>query len=66
MVVHHDQLKNSHTPFQEGKPVCPSREVGEFEVVDVTPPQDGTEGVARVRPTRLRQNINPPQRYGFD
>jgi uncharacterized cupin superfamily protein len=27
MVVHHDQLKHSHIPFQVGKPVCPSREV---------------------------------------
>ena len=27
MVVHHDQLKHSHIPFQAGEPVCPSRRV---------------------------------------
>ena len=66
MVVHHDQLKHSYIPFQEGEPVCPSREVGEFKVVDVTPPHDGIDHIARARPARLRQHINPPVRYGFD
>jgi hypothetical protein len=54
MVVHYYQLKHSHIPFQVGEPVCPSREVGEFQVVDVTPSQLG-----------LRQRINPPIRYGY-
>ena len=66
MVVHHDQLKRSYIPFEGGKPVCPSREVGEFQVVDVTPPHVGIDGIPRVRPARLRQHINPPLRYGFD
>ncbi len=65
MVVHHDQLKHSHIPFQVGEPVCPSREVGEFQVVDVTPPQLGIDGFPRARPARLRQRINPPNRYGY-
>ncbi|CAB4003955.1 Hypothetical predicted protein [Paramuricea clavata] len=29
MVVHHDQLKCSYIPFEEGELVCPSREVVE-------------------------------------
>ena len=45
MVVHHDQLKHNFTPFQEREPVCPSREVGEFKVVDVTPSHDGIDSV---------------------
>ncbi len=65
MVVHHEQLKHSHIPFQVGEPVCPSREVGEFQVVDVTPPQLGIDGFPRARPPRLRQRINPPNRYGY-
>ena len=66
MVVHHDQLKHSYIPFQEGEPVCPSREVGEFRVVDITPPKDGIDQIPRARPARLRQHINRPLRYGFD
>ena len=58
MVVHHDQLKHSSIPFQEGEPVCPSREVGEFKVVDVTPHQNGIDGFSRARPARHKQNIN--------
>ena len=65
MVVHHDQLKHSHIPFQVGEPVCPSREVGEFQVVDVTPPQLGIDSFPRAGPARLRQRINPPNRYGY-
>ena len=53
MVVHHNQLKYSHIPFQAGEPVCPCREVGEFHVVDVTPPQLGIDGFPRARPARL-------------
>ena len=64
MVVHHDHLKHSHVPFQMGEPVCPTREVGEFQVVDVTPPQLGIDDFPRARPARLRQRINPPNRYG--
>ena len=47
MVVHHGQLKHSYIPFQEGELVCPSREVGEFKVVDVTPPHDGVDHIDR-------------------
>ena len=36
-VVHHDQLKLSYVPFQPGELVCPAREVGEFQMVDVAP-----------------------------
>ena len=62
-VVHHDQLKLSYVPFQLGELVCPSREIGEFQVVDVEPQQEGNP---RARPARLRQNIRPPNRYGYD
>lgn len=61
-VVHHDQLKLSYVPFQQGEPVCPAREVGEFQVVDVAPRQAENP---RARPARLRQNIRPPNRYGY-
>ena len=37
MVVHHNHLKQTHISFQAGEPVCPSREVEEFQMVDVTP-----------------------------
>ena len=66
MVVHHDQLKYSYIPFQAVEPVYPSSEAGEFHVVDVTPPQLGIDGFPRARPARLRQRINPPNRYGYD
>ena len=66
MVVHHDQLKYSYIPFQAVEPVYPSSEVGEFHVVDVTPPQLGIDCFPRARPARLRQRINPPNRYGYD
>ena len=42
------------------------REVGEFQVVDVTPSQRGIDGFPRARPARLRQRINSPNRYGYD
>ena len=45
-VVHHNQLKHSYIPFEDGEPVCPSRGVGEFKVVDVTPPHDGIDQIA--------------------
>ena len=61
--LHHDQLKLSYVPFQLGELVCPSREIGEFQVVDVEPQQEGNP---RARPARLRQNIRPPNRYGYD
>ena len=61
-VVHHDQLKITHIPFQPGELVCPTREIGEFQVVDVAPqPVENP----RTRPARLRQNIRPPDRYGY-
>ena len=62
-VVHHDQLKLSYVPFQPGELVCPSQEIGEFQVVDVSPQPVGN---SRARPARLRQNIRPPNRYGYD
>ena len=46
MIVHHDQLKHSYIPSQEGEPLCPSREVGELKVVDLTPPHDGIDHIA--------------------
>ena len=54
MVVDHNQLKHSYISFQEGEPVCPSREEGEFKVVDVTSPHGGIDHIARARPARLR------------
>ncbi len=58
-VVHHDQLKLSYVP---GELVCPTREVGELQVVDVAPQEVGSP---RTRPARLRQTIRPPDRYGY-
>ena len=62
-VVHDDQLKLSYVPFQPGELICPSQEKGEFQVVDVAPQQVGNP---RARPARLRQNIRPSNRYGYD
>jgi hypothetical protein len=61
-VVHHDQLKLSYVPFPPGELVCPAREVGEFRVVDVAPPEVGNP---RARPARLRQIVRPSDRYGY-
>ena len=52
MDVPHDQVEHSYIPFQVGEPICPSREAGEFQMVDVTPPQLGIDGFPRVQPAR--------------
>ena len=52
-----------YVPFQPSELVCPSKEVGEFQVVDVVPQQVGNQRTRR--PARLRPNIRPPDRYGY-
>ena len=70
MVVHHDQLKRGYAPVGSGKVVCPARETGDTQVVyndhttDNEPLRDNAPLPQRVRPRNLRQNIQPPNRYG--
>ncbi len=54
-VVHHDQLKLSYVPFQPGKLGCPTREVGEFQVVDVAPQEVGNPIMHRELKTSHRR-----------
>ena len=49
-VVHHDQLKLGYVPFQPGELVWPTREVGEFQVVDVAPQEVAWETQEQGRP----------------
>ena len=46
-VVHHDQLKLGYVPFQPGELVCLTREVGEFQAVDVAPQEVGNPRTRR-------------------
>ena len=54
-VLHHDQLKLIYIPLQPGELVCPIREVGEFQVVDVAPQQ---AKIPRARPARLKPSFH--------
>ena len=73
-IVHHDNLKLSRIPSGNGQIVPPTPESGDLEVVEpLFEAQnvgcEGTHGansVPRVRPARLRQNVQPPKRYGVD
>ena len=62
MGVHHDQLELSYVPFQPAQLVCPYREVGKFQVVDVAPQPLRNP---RARPARLGQNIRPLDCYRY-
>ena len=73
-IVHHDNLKLSRIPSGNGQIVPPTPESGDLEVVEpLFEAQNvgckgtrGTNGVPRVKPARLRQNVQPPKRYGVD
>ena len=68
------QCKLSRIPSGNGQIVHPTPESGDLEVVEpLCEAQnvgcEGTRGinsVPRVRPARLRQNFQPPKRYGVD
>ena len=70
-VVHHDRLKRGHAKLNEGKDICPARELGGDQVVyivptnDVQPNGDNAPHIPRVRLGNLRQNIYRTDRYGF-
>ena len=59
-VVHHDRLKGGYAPLSNGNVVCPYN----VPTNNVQPICDNAPHVPRVRPRNLRQNINPPDRYG--
>lgn len=66
-VVDHDHLKVSQIPFGNGQVVPQTPESGDIQVVQ----NDGNGEVVRhiqprVREARLRQNVRPPVRYGYD
>ena len=69
-VVHHDRLKRGYTALNSGKVVCPTRELGGDQAVytvptnNVRPNCENVPLMPRVRPRNLRQNVNPPDRYG--
>ena len=73
-IVHHDNLKLSRIPSGNGQIVPPTPESGDLEVVEpLFEAQNvgcegtrGTNSVPRVRLARLRQNVQPPKRYGVD
>ena len=73
-IVHHDNLKLSYIPSGNGQIVTPTPESGDLEVVEPffeaqnvgCKGTRGTNGVLRVRPARLRQNVQQPKRYGVD
>ena len=71
-VVHHDRLKRGYVPSNNtGNIVCPAREVGDNQVVidpvdtNIQPNCENAPHVPRVRPRNLRQDVHPPDRYGF-
>ena len=73
-IVHHDNLKLSRIPCGQGKIAAPTPESGNFYVVEplLAPPMEGgdetrgTNNAPRVRPVGLRQNVQPPKRFGID
>ena len=70
-VVHHDRLKRGYASVNGGNVVCPAPELGGDRVVytapteDVQPNCDNAPHIPRVRPRNIRQNVHPPDRYGF-
>lgn len=74
-IVHHDNLKLSHIPCGNGRVVPQTSESGDFQVVDTLLDQRNfgsdemprtNNNLPRVRPARLRQNVQPPARYGVN
>ena len=65
IVVHHNQVKSCTIPFNKGEPHCPVREAEEIELTTM-PREEVPENQTGPlhRPPRLRQNINPPLRFG--
>ena len=69
IVAHHDNLKPCVLPSNKGVPLCPTPEAMDINIVpvEVTPQQVGGIGEDRGRYHRsalLRQNIQPPLRFG--
>lgn len=70
MIVHHDNLKQCIVPGAKGLPQCPVPESLDINFVEGGAfPQGEEEGPRQndhhnQRPARLRQNINPPLRFG--
>ena len=65
LVVHNNQVKACTIPVNKGEPYCPVWEAEEIEIVSM--PREEMPEVQNVplnRPPRLRQNINPPLRFG--
>ena len=61
MVVHHDNLKQSVVLANEGVAYCPVLVSSDITFIEEpTAPR----GQQLLRPVRLRQNINPPLRFG--
>ena len=72
-VVHHDNLKISQIPIGNGQVVPQTPESGDIRAVQNEPERRNDEiGEVvrhiqpRVREARLRQNVRPPVRYGYD
>ena len=65
LVVHHNQVKSCTLPFNRGEPYCPVREAEEIEMVWMPREErPETQNAPLNRPPRLRQNVNPPLRFG--
>ena len=68
-VVHHNNLKACLVPSGTGVTHCPRLESEETAILPENPPnlgedQPGSPPIERARPAGLRQNINPPLRFG--
>ena len=61
MVVHHDNLKQSVVPANKGVAYCPVPDSSDITFVEEPAAPRGQQFR---RPARLRQNINPPLRFG--
>ena len=66
-VTHHDSLRLSRIPVDEGTVVCPARETGDFRVVraashapEVPVPEREGPAAPRVRPAGLRPIVRAP------
>ena len=69
--MHHNQLKYCPTPLDQGQPYHPVPETpgilrmgGSEAAQQEEGPEVVDRGIARPRPPRLWQVINPPERYG--
>ena len=64
MIAHHDNIKPCVLPAREGIIHCPAPEDTAIHLLPGEPtPQGGNQHPAS-RPAHLRQNIQPPLRYG--